>query len=304
MAYAQDPPEPAWHQGVSAEDKQKAIELFLEGKKFNEELLLGQAVDKYEEALKHWEQAQLRFYLARVQKRMGLPLAAHENLKKALSWGHRALEPDEKQEALDLLQELELKELGRVAVRCDEEGAEVLLDGKAWGAEGTRLVLPGEHVVTAKKAGYYTTVKPIAVSAGKEVSGVIHLSIDTTLTKRRWIAWKPWSILGAGAAFGAVGGVLMAIARTNAAETTRTFNAQCAGSCSPNTTGPYEGAQVQNGLGIAALAVGGVGMLGGAGMVLLNLPQSYRTQDESDVKVEVAPMVSASIVGLSTRVVF
>lgn len=82
VVHAEESPQPAWHQGVSEQAKEKALALFLEGKQYNEQLLLGEARDKYEEALKLWEHPQLRFYLARVHKRMGFPLLAHESLKK------------------------------------------------------------------------------------------------------------------------------------------------------------------------------------------------------------------------------
>lgn len=293
-----------WHKGVSEKQKEKAMDLFQEGIALNKQFRLDEAQGKYEEALLSWEHPRIRFYLARLYKRTGLPFLAYENLKKAMAWGPNALDPEEKDEGGTLLRDLEQKELGAISMRCDEKDAELLLDGKVWGVEAKRWVLPGEHVVTAKKAGYYTTVKSIAVSPGKEVSGVIHLSVDTTLTKRRWAAWKPWVMLGAGAGLAGMGGGFLALARTNADEKTQELIKQCAGSCPPDTSGPYDGAQIENGFGIGALVVGGAGLLGGAGMILLNLPQSYRTQDESDVKVEVMPMASTTVAGISMRVVF
>jgi hypothetical protein len=303
-APAPAPVEP-WNKGVSEEQREKAFELFQEGIALNKQFLLDEARGKYEEALLSWEHPRIRFYLARLYKRTGLPLLAYENLKKAIAWGPGALDREEKDEADTMLHDLEGKELGAISMRCDEKDAEVLLDGKAWGSDVKRLVLPGEHVVTAKKAGYYTTVKSIAVSPGKEVSGVIHLSVDGTYAKRRWAAWKPWVMLGAGAGLAGMGGGFLALARKNANETTQLLIANCSsGSCDPDTTGPYNGAQIENAFGIGALVVGGAGLLGGAGMLLLNLPQSVRTQDESDVKVEVAPLVSSTIAGISMRVVF
>lgn len=307
VALAQGSTEPAWHQGVSAENKQKALELFQEGKKLNEQLLLGEALDTYEKALSYWEHPQLRFYLARVQKRIGLPLVAHENLKKSLAWGPGALDPEQATEAQALIRELEQKELGAIAITCEDNDVNVLLDGKAWHWRPNaahRMLLPGDHVVTALKKGHYTLVKSISVVAGKEIAGVVHLSADSMQTKRRWAIWKPWGVIGAGAAIAAIGVGLRSAAKADYDETNTRLSATCGPSCSPDTTDPYGSGRMKNGFAMGALVVGGVGFLGGAAMLLLNLPQPYRTNDESDVRLEVTPIVSSTMAGISMRFAF
>ncbi|HLM71712.1 MAG TPA: hypothetical protein VK459_03440, partial [Polyangiaceae bacterium] len=100
------PAQPPWYQGVSEERRQKAKALFQEARELHRALLLGEARDKYEKALKHWEHPQLRLYLGRVLMRIGLPLLAYESLQKAMEWGPGALEPNEEKEALETLREL------------------------------------------------------------------------------------------------------------------------------------------------------------------------------------------------------
>ncbi len=307
VALAQESTELAWHQGVSAENKQKALELFQEGKKLNEQLLLGDARDRYEKALSYWEHPQLRFYLARVQKRIGLPLIAHENLKKSLAWGAGALEPEQATEAQALLRELEQKDLGAITITCADTNVDVLLDGRGWfwsPNTGHRMLLPGDHVVTAMKNGHHTLVKPISVVAGKAIAGVVHLSVDSMQTKRRWAIWKPWGVVGAGVAIAAIGVGLRSAAKADYDETNTRLNAACGSSCSPDTTDPYGSGRMKNGFAMGALVVGGVGFLGGAAMLLLNLPQPYRSNDESEVQIEVTPIVSSTTAGLTTRMVF
>ena len=301
------PAQPPWYQGVSEERRQKAKALFQEARELHRALLLGEARDKYEEALKHWEHPQLRLYLGRVLMRVGLPLLAHESLKMAMKWGLGALDPEDEKEALAALRELEQKHLGAIAIRCDEAGAEVLLDGKllfTGAGERRQMLIPGDHVVAARKKGFHGTVKTVTVSAGKQVSSVIHLSVDAIMSERRWAAWKPWAVIGGGAALGAVGGGLLALASSDYDATVQDLQKSCALKCAPDTSGAYSRSRWENGIGIGSLVVGGAALLVGSGMVILNLPQSYRSKDESDVKVDVVPLVSASSAGLSTRFTF
>ncbi len=304
---AEESSEPAWHKGVSADNKERASKLFKEGKERNEQLLLGEARDKYEEALTYWEHPQLRFYLARVQKRIGLPLIAYENLKKSLDWGAGALDPEQNTEALELVRELEQKELGRITITCVDDDVDVLLDGRGWFLSpntGHRMLLPGDHVVTAMKKGHYTLVKPMTIVAGKEIAGVVHLSVDGMQTKRRWARWTPWGVLGAGVALSAIGVGLRSVAEADYEETNRRLTATCGSSCSPDTMDPYGSGRIKNGVAMGTIVMGGLGVLGGAGMMLLNLPQTYRVKDESDVRIEVTPIVSSTVAGISTRFVF
>src|SRR5688572_11056193 len=90
-AQAQPSP-PPWHQGVPEERKQRARALFSEGRELHRQLMLGEARAKYEEALSEWEHPQIRFYLGKVLRRMGLLLLAYESLQKALRWGPGSLD--------------------------------------------------------------------------------------------------------------------------------------------------------------------------------------------------------------------
>ena len=105
-------------------------------------------------------------------------------------------------------------------------------------------------------------------------------------------------------ALGAVGGGLLALASSDYDATVQDLQKSCALKCAPDTSGAYSRSRWENGIGIGSLVVGGAALLVGSGMVILNLPQSYRSKDESDVKVDVVPLVSASSAGLSTRLTF
>ncbi|XXX78394.1 hypothetical protein WMF30_06445 [Sorangium sp. So ce134] len=308
----EQPPTPPWHQGVPEERKQKAEQLFQEGRVLHRSAILAGARAKYEEALRYWEQPELRVYLGRVLMGSGLPLLAYENLQKALKWGPGALEPRLEAEARASMSELMRRELAVIEIRCDEPGAAVLLDGKPWfvgpGA-ARRLVLPGEHVVTARKKGYYPVAKPVVVLAGKRASGTLRLSADATITERRWqAAWAPWAVVGAGGALALLGAGLTWQANVHHGEAERelqgAFRRACGPECAPSDGRAYDRGLLENRIAIGAFVAGGAALIAGGVLVTMNWPRSYRTDDRGDVEIELAPAVSDSAAGLSTRISF
>lgn len=307
-AHADAPPAPPpWHQGVSEERMQKAQALFQEGRELNRGLMLAEARAKYEEALTYWEHPEIRFYLGRVLKRIGLPLLAYENLQKALQWGPGALDPEDEKSARADMQELVQKELAAIEIRCDEPGAEVMLDGKRWfigPRSQRRMVLPGEHVITAKKAGYYLVVKPVVALAGKEASGVIEMSVDATVTTRLWPVWTPWAVAGGGAAFVLLGAGLQSMANQHRDEADQQFQGTCGASCPPAPADAYDRSVRENQFAVGSFIVGGTALLAGSVLIVMNRARTVRTEDRGAIKVDVSPMVSASGASLSTRLSF
>ncbi|WP_437728405.1 hypothetical protein [Sorangium sp. So ce861] len=306
-ARAEEAPPGPWHEGVSEERKQRAQALFEEARELHRRAMLAEARAKYEEALAAWEQPELRLYLGRVLKLMGLPLLAHENLRLALRWGPGSLDAEKEQEARAAMRALAERELAAIRIRCDEPGAVVLMDGQPWfvgpSAE-RRMVMPGEHVITAKKNGYFTVVKPILVFAGQEASGRVALSADTVVSGPRWATWLPWATLGAGAALGIAGGALMRHAASDQGSTDRRLRASCDPSCEPFAPDSYDGSDLENGLGIGALLVGGATVITGTVLLLVNGPEAHRTPDRGGVKLELRPAASPGAAALSARLVF
>ncbi|WP_437931274.1 hypothetical protein WMF37_19265 [Sorangium sp. So ce291] len=312
----EQPPRRPWHQGVPEERKQRAEQLFQEGRELHRSAILAEARAKYEEALRYWDQPELRVYLGRVLMRSGLPLPAYENLQRALQWGPGAIDPQLEAEARASMSELIRQDLALIEIRCDEPGAAVLLDGKPWfvgpGAE-RRLVLPGEHVVTARKKGYYTVVNPVVVLAGKRASGTLRLSADATITERRWqAAWVPWAVVGAGGALGLLGAGLtwQANAHMHDVEAEREFQVSFRRACKqelecrPRERSAYDKGFLENGIAIGSFVAGGAALIAGGVLVYMNRPRSYRTEDRGGVTIELAPAVSGSAAGLSTRIWF
>ncbi|WP_437320960.1 hypothetical protein [Sorangium sp. So ce385] len=306
-ARAEEAPPGPWHEGVSEARKQRAQALFEEARELHRRAMLAEARAKYEEALAAWEQPELRLYLGRLLKLMGLPLLAHDNLRLALRWGPGSLDAEKEQEARAAMRALVERELAAVEIRCDEPGAVVLMDGQPWfvgpGAE-RRMVMPGEHVITAKKTGYFTVVKPVLVVAGKEASGQIALSADTVVSRPRWATWLPWATLGAGAALGVAGGALMRYAAAEQGATDDRLQARCVPSCKPFASDAYGGTDLANGLGIGALVVGGATVITGTVLLFVNGPEAYRAPERGGVTIELRPAASPDAAALSARLVF
>ncbi|KYF49337.1 hypothetical protein BE04_26195 [Sorangium cellulosum] len=86
--------------------------------------------------------------------------------------------------------------------------------------------------------------------------------------------------------------------------TDRRLNARCVPSCKPFASDAYDGTDLENGLGIGALLVGGAAVITGTVLLFVNGPESYRTRDRGGVTIELRPAASLDAAALSARLVF
>jgi tetratricopeptide (TPR) repeat protein len=185
-----DDPDKPWTQGVSAEDRQAARELFLEGNRRFRIPLFAKAAEKYAAALARWKHPAFYFNLAVAQLNLGEDVEARENLERALEYGEEPLGAEQFQEAQRQLREVE-RQLGRIRVSCPTQGAEVTLDGVKLltgpgSYEGWAKATP--HEITAKKAGYLSEARQVAVTSGQllEVELKLITLSEATDASRRW----------------------------------------------------------------------------------------------------------------------
>jgi hypothetical protein len=197
--------------GVPLAQRQAATRIFQEGNVLIREGLFTHAADKYREALALWDHPGFRYNLAIAQINLDQPIAAYENLLQATRHGAAPLGEDLYQNAQNFLALLD-GQLAEIEVVCDEPGAAVTLDGKplfVGPGQRTLMALPGGHVLMASKHGRLPDSEQIVLAPGQRARFALAPEYpDRVLTVRRWPAWRPWAVAGAGAVVMVGGGYL------------------------------------------------------------------------------------------------
>lgn len=306
--------EHAWSHGVPAESRRAAEVLFKEGNALLKESIVGSAALKYREALGHWDHPNIHYNLALALMVLDQPVETHEHLLAAMKYGPEPLAKERFEHARNYLALLE-KQLARVKVRCDVEGAQVALDGKPLftpPGEYDGLVRAGRHTVVASKEGFVTNQSVRTLEGG--TASLIHLPLMTmaelTTTRRRWSTWMPWSVVGAGAAVALAGGWLQYDAGQKVDWVDRESVARCPvpGGCASepaDLASARSRADTLRSASIGAYAVGGAAVAAGAVLLFLNRGQTsvLRYEDAPGAPppvaaLEVAPLLDPDRPGL------
>lgn len=296
------PTERPWAAGVGPEDQRVALELFSEGNAFLRDSLFVKAVEKYREAIGHWNHPAIHYNLALALLNLDQPIEVYESLKKATAYGAAPLDVDKLKHAQSYMR-LVQQQLAEVEISTRAEGARVLLDGKelfvgpgSW----TGLVRVGDHTLIAQKAGYITTTETRTFKPNEQVS--IELEVftaqDLTRYRRKWDTWKPWTVVGSGAAIFVVGGLLHASARSGFQSYDDGIEA-CGGCVpSPELADEKSGAETKQTLALVSYAAGSAALVTGLVLVYVNRPQGYRI-DEQQRGLAVAPLVTPEVTGVT-----
>jgi tetratricopeptide (TPR) repeat protein len=287
-----------WDRQASAEARQRAQALFTQAITKHQQLLLGEALQLYEQALALWDNPRFRWNLALVLESLGQYLRAHEQLERAHRWG-AALGAERLRNVDEKMRALETKRLARIETHSEEPSAEITLDGQPWPRDAGRrskLVLPGQHYIAARKPGYLPVTRSVYVKAGEQARVALLMDKDRFLEKRRWTAWKPWVVVGAGVAVAAMG-----------AELERRAFVDRAAAKAMNLTSDsdlFRRAELEHGFGIGAIAAGGTALAVGLALTWLNQPRAYRAEARAPSKIELTPILSPQRAELSVRIRF
>lgn len=249
---------------------------------------------------------------ALAQLKVGQEVEARDNLERTLRHGEGLLGMEQLTEAQRQLREIK-RQLGRIHVTCQTKGAEITLNGV------TLFIGPGSYTgwlkaktyeLTAKKTGYQSDARQVAVSAGKIVNIDLNLvtSSQAANSSRRWAAWKPWVPIAIGGTIAAAGSAFQALSARSFNSYDNNFSQlPCAlerGCRHPEIPGSLNDQLIHAGRQ-RAMAVGGYvigGSLIAAGVVLLYLNRSRlagRRADSSAQNVAVSPAVFGDILGIS-----
>jgi hypothetical protein len=287
-----------WAEGVSDEEQVTALKLFRDGNDLLNDSLFVKAVEKYREAISHWDHPAIHYNLA----------LALLNLEKAMEYGVAPLDEDKYERANSYFL-LVQKQLATVDIRCDVPGAKVSMDGRVlFEAPGRHkeVVRIGEHNIVASAPGYITTneTRNIGPSETLTLDVKMFTPEDMTRYKRKWKRWQPWAVVGGGAVVAAIGGILHLSAKGG-------FNdfdsgIEACGGCVPDGSlaDTKSSAETKQAIAMVGYALGTATMAAGLVLVYLNRPQSYRIDVKEKSSVAITPLIGRDTQGVSATFSF
>ena len=322
VALAQSPKPDAerpWAKGVAQKDQQAALALFRDGNSALKESLFVQAAQKYREAITLWPHPAIHYNLSLVLLNLDQPVEVHKNLIMAMRYGAAPLDSDKFEQATRYKRLVEAQ-LATVDVRCELEGAQVVMDGQplfTGPGKYEGVVRAGPHTIVASREGFLTETHNAKLPAGE--TSLVELKLftanDLTQYKRRWSNWVPWTVVGAGAA--AVGlGAAMHLSARGGFETYDQGIASCGsepdgrdrgGGCIPNATllGQRQSAETSQTIAMGAYGLGAAALVTGGVLAYMNRLQPYSVAPgETQVEVTFAPALSPAGGGAAALVRF
>ena len=293
IAELQSAGERPWAQGISPEAQETARRIFLEGNDLLNQAIFLQAIDKYRQALKHWDHPTVHYNMALALMHVD-PLEGHRHMKEAFRYGPPPLD-DQKIEYARTYMTLIEKQSAQVEIGCDVPGASVTMDGKPLFQAPGRfegLVHPGAHSVVAVKEGFVPTEKSWNLLPGaKETIGLkLYTEAQLTRSRTRWPTWVPWTVLGAGMAVALGGGAMHLHARNDYIAFDNRIKECVRSGCFPDpyVAGLRSRGDILQRVAYGGYALGGAALLTGAVLAYLNLPQTRRMTPE-ELEAEAAP---------------
>lgn len=302
--------EKPWTKGVSPEDQRAANGLFKEGNALLRDSFFVKAVEKYREAVSHWDHPAIHYNLAIALINLDQPIEVYTSLDKAMSYGTLALD-QEKLELGERYKKLVEAQLVWVTVSCTEAEARVSIDGRealTCPGSGEHLLRAGEHTITAVKPGFETTTVARVFAGGTKETVALKLYRPEDLTgyERKFPSWLPWTVTAAGVVVAGVGGLL----HTSAIGSYDDFDAwaqqceedtQMACAVTPEAQSLRDSGDTKQSVAGVMYVIGGAAVVTGLTLVLLNRPRPYRLDRESSEPegVTVVPVVSPDGGGIS-----
>jgi hypothetical protein len=301
------PTEHAWSAGVPEARRLAADTLFKEGNALLRDSVTLSAIARYREALRAWDHPNIHYNLALALMTLDQPVETREQLVAALRFGAAPLGPDRFEHGRNYLALLE-KQLARLRVRCDVLQAIVQLDGKTifiGPGEQEVLVRAGRHTVVASREGLVTNSAVRTLEGGQTVSVELRLQTIDEMTEvhRRWSAWKPWALIGAGALVAGGGAGLHAYGLDAVARVDRESRLRCPAGCAAEPSdlaSDRRAGLLSQRAAMVAYGVGGAAIVTGAVLVYLNRAQrTVRPYDgaapaaKARAQLDVSPLLDA-----------
>jgi hypothetical protein len=306
-----------WLVGVTPAEQQAAAVAFREGNVQLNDGLFVNAVDKYREALKHWNHPAIHYNLALALLNLDQPIEVFEHLNKAVQYGADPLEKDKFEHAKEYLLLVE-KQLADIEVSCDKVGAKVSVDGKeVFIAPGTfsEKVRVGKHTFYADKEGYNARITAPYVGPGEKfrIELKLYTAEELTRYRRKWqTTWFPYAIGGAGVLIGLGAGALELSAQSSYDQyntkvaACNTMSAGCAAN-TPGITKLRDSGDTKRTIGYVGYGVAGAAVATGLTLLWINRSQPYQISAEElnatpqPAPFAVAPIVSPDVMGAAVQ---
>jgi len=290
-----------WRAGVSDESTVKARALFQDGNNLVRESVFVPAIDKYEEALQHWDHPGIHYNLSLALLNLEQPLRLRHHLVEALKYDGRPLGEEQILRARQYLKLVE-KQLSHLVVRCDHHAATVKVDDKvAFRAPGKldQYYPPGRHRLVTSAPGYVKNEQDLSLVPGetKELSIKLYTEEEWTKYKRKWSPVGPIVVTVSGIVVAGAGGLLFWLGDQQIRKEDERVQDECPDGCDEDDTKVSQSGQTMQTIGIAAMATGGAATVVGGILLYVNRKIPYR-EDPGKRAVSFAPVVGPQFSGL------
>lgn len=296
----------AWSVGVTEDRQHAARKLFVDGNALLKESFFKQAIQKYREALTHWNHPGIHYNLALALINLEEPLQVRQHLLESIQYGAAPLDEKKLEHGRNYLKLIE-QQLAMFEVSCQESDAIVVLDGQQvlrTSGKHSVALMPGEHHITVTKPGYVSRDYNLMLFPGRQEKLTIRIFTEEQLIEkhRRWPFWLPVAVTATGVALVGTGwGFLnQSNKKYEKFDSAIEQNPSCDSGCTPSkslaamrdTAGTYKTAAT------VALATGAATFTGGTVMLLLNMTVSRSlTPEERERLATVQPVFSPNAVG-------
>lgn len=262
------------HADPESPEQDRARALFAQANEKFEDNDFVAAADLYRQALSHWDRPVIRFNLAVTLIQLDRSREAFDHLEKAMvsvtDLGEREVE------ARNYWRLLRAR-LSVLIVHCDASTT-CELDGTRVSSQGQPLMLePGSHALVAQRPGYETWTQTIVLEPGGHRDVTPELVRPRTRLTRRWSAYKPWLATGIGIAVALAGAGTLVIGNAQMGTANAEFRGRCPDGCDgvpADIADEVSGARLRQRIGLGGIAVGGVAVMVGFGLVFLNQPRA------------------------------
>lgn len=196
MAVELPPKDKKYREQTPPAERKKARKLFDSANEKFEQRRHDDALKEYLEAYELWKHPRILFNIAVCLGYLGRPLESAEKFKEVLRYGPDPITPERYKQASERYTEL-MGQLAQLVVTCNNEGAEVFVNGKPIGkAPLTKKVNlgPGTHMVSATQKGKIPFSEQVRLEPGTRAKIEIVLKDFSDVMRYKTVDRYHWAV--------------------------------------------------------------------------------------------------------------